>query len=242
MSGFEEFQRRTRRRPSHAGGYVFGIVIILVGTVMLLNTLGLIDARSLWDYVPLVLVVLGITKVADGFRPTSMAFGAVLAAVGVLWFLDNIDVIHFSKRILFPLFIIAMGFVFLLRAVERQRLIGSNLPLKSESEVSLWTMFGGIKRVVTSLDFRGGDAFAIFGGIELDLRRAMIVDAAVVDASVVFGGVEIKVPENWTVDVKGVAILGGFEDKTLHPAPGQLGPTLVVTGFALFGGVSVQNS
>jgi predicted membrane protein len=243
MSGFEEFQKRTGRRSrSQASGYVFGTIVILAGTVMLLSTMGLIDARSFWDYIPLVLVVLGITKVVDGFRTTSILFGAAMAAVGTLWFLDNIDVLNFNKRILFPSFIIALGFVFLLRTFERERITRSGTGVKSENEVSLWTMFGGIKRVVTSPDFRGGDAFAMFGGIELDLRRAALVDGAVVDASVVFGGVEIKVPESWNVDVKGVAILGGFEDKTLHPAPGQMSPTLIVTGLALFGGVTVQNA
>jgi hypothetical protein len=241
MSGFEEFQRRGRQRRSHTGGYVFGILVILVGTVMLLNTLGVIDARSLWDYVPLVLIVLGFTKAIDRVRPASLALGAVFVAVGTLWFLDNIAVIDFSKRILIPLFIIALGFVALVRAVERQWLAQPDAPVKTDDDVSLWTMFGGIKRVITSPEFRGGDAFAMFGGIELDLRRADLVDGAIVDTNVIFGGVEIKVPLSWNVDVKGVAILGGFEDKTNHPSAGQPCPTLIVTGFAVFGGVSVMN-
>lgn len=242
MSGFEEFQRRARQRRPHAGGYVFGILVILAGTVMLLNSLGVVNARSIWDYVPLVLIVLGITKAIDRVRPASLALGAVFIGVGVLWFLDNIAVIDFSKRLLIPLFIIALGVVALVRAVERQWLPEPDAPLKPENDASLWTMFGGIKRVITTPEFRGGDAFAMFGGIELDLRRAGLADGAIVDTNVIFGGVEIKVPLNWNVDVKGVAILGGFEDKTTHPAPDQPSPTLIVTGFAVFGGVSVQNA
>lgn len=240
MSGFEEFQRRNRERRQ-TSGYIFGIVIILAGTMMLLNTLHIIDARSIWDYLPLIVVVAGLTKVVDGFRPASLAFGALLAGVGTLWFLDNIDIIQFNKGMLLSLFIIALGFVFLLRTVERQFKRGGDLPVKNDNEVSLFTMFGGIKRVATSQAFRGGDAFAMFGGIELDLRRTAPVEGATIDANVMFGGVEIKVPESWTVDVRGVAMLGGFEDKTLHPVPAHSSPTLVVTGFAMFGGVSVQN-
>ena len=47
-------------------------------------------------------------------------------------------------------------------------------------------------------DFRGGHVSAMFGGVEVDLRRAgMRGDSAVIDVTVMFGGVEFKIPPNW---------------------------------------------
>ena len=43
------------------------------------------------------------------------------------------------------------------------------------------------------------------------------------------------------VSVEGVAIFGGYEDKTSHPREGAAAKRLVVRGFAIFGGVEVKN-
>jgi hypothetical protein len=63
----------------------------------------------------------------------------------------------------------------------------------SEHEGALndYAIFGGVERKVTTDDFRGGHVSAMFGGVEVDLRRAgMRGDSAVVDVSAMFGGVE----------------------------------------------------
>jgi hypothetical protein len=97
---------------------------------------------------------------------------------------------------------------------------------------------------VNSQDFRAADVSAMFGGIELDLRKAAIAaEFATVDVSAMFGGIEIRVPETWTVESKGVGILGGFADETRPPAPDPAvkPQRLVVTGTAIFGGVAIKN-
>jgi hypothetical protein len=53
------------------------------------------------------------------------------------------------------------------------------------------------------------------------------------------GGVEVRVPEDWTVETRGMAVLGGFEDKTRRPLDDRR--KLVVTGLAVLGGVEVKN-
>lgn len=247
MNGFEHHRSRRKHRHSAAGGFVFGILVTGIGTVMLLSTMGIVNARNIWAYLPLFLVAIGIVRIVEARgNPSGAAFGVILAAGGALWFLDNVGVLWFDKRLIPSLAIIGLGLVFLVRAVERRRAIRTadepgGAPLSSDPVIHVFTMFGGAKRVIDAADFRGGDAFAMFGGVEMDLRPAIIGDRAVLDVNAIFGGIEIRVPQNWAVEVRGTGIFGGYEDKTLHPPAGDAAPRLIVTGFALFGGISVQN-
>jgi hypothetical protein len=87
---------------------------------------------------------------------------------------------------------------------------------------------------------RKHNALAVFGGVEIDLRKAIIPPEGIsIDAAAVFGGVEITVPPNVHVECSGFAILGGFDTKE-HEARDVNAPRVRVTGFAVFGGVEVR--
>ncbi|MEU1311215.1 DUF1707 domain-containing protein [Streptomyces cinnamoneus] len=84
------------------------------------------------------------------------------------------------------------------------------------------------------------NAFALFGGVEIDLTEAVFEQREVViNACAVFGGVDIKLPENISVRCTGTGVFGGFDVKAgKDPDPGA--PVVVVTGFAFFGGVEAR--
>jgi hypothetical protein len=53
------------------------------------------------------------------------------------------------------------------------------------------------------------------------------------------GGFEVIVPDDLTVHVKGLGIMGGFDNGASGPGdPGA--PTVVIKGFAFWGGVGVK--
>lgn len=86
-------------------------------------------------------------------------------------------------------------------------------------------------------------AVAFWGGVVLDLRDAILPDGRFeVSAFAVMGGVDIIVPPGLPVEVNGVALLGGFDQaaETAYGDDDEDGPRLVVSGFALMGGVSVK--
>jgi hypothetical protein len=105
------------------------------------------------------------------------------------------------------------------------------------------TVFGGVRRRIVSQEFEGGEVSAIFGGVEIDLRAAGTKkDEVVIEMNAIFGGVELMVPDTWDVAVRGAGIFGGYEDKTgprREPPSGGKRPLLVITGEAVFGGVTV---
>jgi hypothetical protein len=80
------------------------------------------------------------------------------------------------------------------------------------------------------------------GGVEVDLRGARIArQQASLDCFAMWGGIEITVPPGWAVHGQVWPLMGGFEDKTTPPAPEDVAGELVVTGWAVMGGVSVKN-
>ena len=103
---------------------------------------------------------------------------------------------------------------------------------------------GGVHRVVETSDYRGGDATAIMGAVELDLRGASIASSpAVLDVFALWGGIELTVPSEWKVELQATPILGGFENKARSSsvqtgAPPQV---LVIRGTAEMGGVEIKS-
>lgn len=84
------------------------------------------------------------------------------------------------------------------------------------------------------------NAFACFGGIEIDLTEAIFESQyLVINATAIFGGVEIRVPENVTLQQKGAGVFGGFDVKVSESQDPDA-PIVLVKGAAIFGGVDAK--
>jgi hypothetical protein len=107
-------------------------------------------------------------------------------------------------------------------------------------------VFSAVNRRLETQQFEGGRLAAVFGSVQVDLVNAGITPpggVARLKADAVFGGIEVIVPRTWKVDMKSAAVFGGCDDRTVPPRP-ELGvqtPTLVVTGAAVFGGITIRN-
>lgn len=105
-------------------------------------------------------------------------------------------------------------------------------------EVALVAIFDGITLESRAAAFRGGSMFAWYGGISVDLRAATLSpEGARLELHALSGGIEITVPEGWRVESRMRSVAGGVEASV--PAS-EAGPTLVLGGFVVFGGVSVR--
>jgi len=235
--------RLRRRYRSGPQGVVGGGIIVVVGLLLLLNNLGILHIRDIWDFWPLILVVFGVAKIVKSCSPAHVLWGSVLAGVGALLLLDNLSMFHLNFNFVWPILLIAFGLTKLLSAQSRQRFRTAGGPEMSPSS-TLAAVFSGGKRRITTPDFRGVDILALFGGFEVDLRGSRIeVDQAVIDVNAMFGGVKVVVPDNWTVTVQGFGMFGAFEDKTIPPRvdPNVKPQHLIITGVCIFGGTSICN-
>ena len=101
-------------------------------------------------------------------------------------------------------------------------------------------IFGGVTRKGHWRVRRKTQSFALFGGMDLDMREA-VFEAPLVEISGFwcFGGLDIKVPEGMQVRDETAGVFGGTDIRDLgEPLAGA--PTLVIKGLTLFGGVSVR--
>ena len=250
--------RHDHRRHSGAGGIIIGTTILLVGVLFLLENFGLVHADRAWQFWPAIVIAWGVASATNSRHAGGRVWGGVIAIAGAILLLGNLGIINQNVwRVLWPLFLIGVGLRMLFRAARwRRRREEGDLPegpppaegLAASSRASgpgrldEWAFFSGVRRRFDSQDFKGGEAFAMFGGVELDLRSATITqEEVVIEASALFGGVDIQVPEAWNVSVEGHGVFGGYEDKTLHTSPENARPRVVITGNAIFGGVVVKN-
>ncbi|WBB63431.1 DUF1707 domain-containing protein [Streptomyces sp. WMMC500] len=113
-------------------------------------------------------------------------------------------------------------------------------PYPEPQSQTLVAIFSGSARKGRWSVGRRTSAFALFGGVDIDLTEAVFHQQEIlINATAVFGGVDIKVPENVSLRGSGTAIFGGF-DVHAQEADDPRAPVVVVTGFALFGGVDAK--
>ncbi|MDY7027932.1 MAG: LiaF-related protein [Spirochaetota bacterium] len=108
-------------------------------------------------------------------------------------------------------------------------------------EDSMVAIFSGVDRKGLWRPARSSKLLALFGGMDIDYSRAyMPPGETYVGAMCVFGGVDMIVPEGLNVEVHGVPLFGGIENKTTGEyIPGA--PTLHIRAFVLFGGLEIKH-
>ena len=217
---------------------ILGLFALLAGSLLILDNMGVLLA---WDYLrfwPALLILVGLIKMTQ--PGSGRVFGLLLALVGAWLLADVLDVAEFDFDYIWPVILVIGGLNLLVSEVfRRSRRAG---PPETDAEIDTFAVLGGVKRASATQRFRGGSATAIMGGCEIDLRHAAIAEGetAVFDTFAMWGGIELVVPETWVVELKGVPIMGAFEDNTRQTAGST--QRLVIKGMAIMGGVEVKSA
>jgi predicted membrane protein len=235
---------------------VLGLLFLTFGVLALLHTTGVVDAAAWRTYWPAALVIGGL---AIAVAPGSRVVGLVIAGVGLVLLGGRLYGWPVRIWMLWPIIPILIGLKLIFRpGAGRRRATRGATPGAASSRV--WNgpatgepgvdpmsrihdsaIFAGISRRNISQAFQGGQATAVFGGVELDLRECrMAGDETTIDVFAMFGGIELRVPKNWTIESRLSAVLGGIDDQSDPPVEGAT-HRLVLTGQAIFGGVEIKN-
>ncbi len=241
---------------SKKGGFLsgrtfFGGILILLGVALLLDYFDVVEAQTVWDFWPLLLMLVGLAKLSGGCGTGDRLFGGLLLLVGTLLLLSNLlPDFEVPWGLLWPVAVIFVGLLILSPALRRRRDSGGT----SSAWLRQSAFFGGGDVRVDSQAFRGGQLSVAFGGMNVDLRRARIEgEEAEIDLFVAFGGIDIFAPADWDVVVRATPILGGIDDErraaeapasSTATAPGPRvtgGKRLVLHGTVLAGGVDIKS-
>ncbi|NCI46108.1 LiaF transmembrane domain-containing protein [Sediminibacterium soli] len=243
-----------------------GFIFLIAGVGLLLEKMNLGLPYWLFTW-PMLCIVIGLViGIRHGFRNPAWL---ILMGVGAFFLSDYIvDTINF-RPYFFPVMIIAVGLLFLFRPRRKwyyrkndtsDDFVSDAPPVtpmpaaeaehaqyfdeaSSLDRVDSVSIFSGVKKVVTSKNFRGGDIVCFMGGAELILSQADIQGPVVLEIFQMFGGTKLVVPPHWEIrTAEAVAIFAGVEDKRQAQA-GNFDPkkVLIVKGVTIFGGIEIKS-
>lgn len=229
-----------RRRPN-TGRLVIGAALFIGGGLALVDTLELADTGEfISTWWPMVIVMFGLAGLIG--QEGSRLGSAIVITVGVLLQLGQLDVGDINwPSVIGPALLILIGVALLFRPRHVVGPFGASSEVDNGEVLHTVALFSGSEPHVHSGAWRGGEATAIFGGVEVDLHDAVPAEGARLQATALFGGVEIHVPQGWDVVLNGTGILGGVGDERRNRTPAPGAPVLTVDATAIFGGVSVKD-
>jgi len=221
---------------------LLGALLLIAGILLMLHYYELIPwVLPGWVFSwKMLLAVLGIFFVITERNKTT---GIILFLIGSMFIAGDIFNMAFWEvvRFVIPMALIIAGITILMRKqVFKPKDI--NIPEGADINdyINETNIFGGGEKKYNSQNFKGGQMTAIFGGSEIDLRKAKLAPGVnAIDLFCIFGGTSIKVPEDWEVKIDVTAIFGGFSDQRMiektdiSEKPEKV---LYLKGLVLFGG------
>lgn len=238
-----------------------GFILLIVGGVLLAREVGVPMPRWLFTW-EMLLVTIGFTiGVANRFRD----FGwLIVTGIGLFFLMD--DVYPEVRQFVWPAIIIILGLIIILKPSKhknymiqttitsdgppgREQAPFTNTPAlqatdskkAKEDVLDLVAVFGAVKKVVFSKNFRGGEVVCVFGGSEINLTQADFEGIVKLEIVAIFGGAKLIVPANWQIRSEAAAILGGIDDKRDPAVSANSDKVLVLDGAAICGGIEISN-
>jgi predicted membrane protein len=245
--------RNSARRSGLGGRVFFGVLVIVIGVLFLVDKAGIAELDSLLDWWPSLFILYGAWRlIANRFRslflPLLLIFGGVVLQLREL---DTADV--FST--IWPAFLIALGVAIVIGGMRsrnrRQRggssshsastIIDVDLGAPADADDGTLHAVAGSQDRIVSGDFYDGSINVVMGNGTLDMRDATIVDKpATLEVSVVMGEVKVRVPTEWNVRIVNSSQIGDTKD-TRRSQNNSDDPDLIIRGSVTMGSLQITD-
>lgn len=220
---------------------LWGAVLIAIGVIFSLNAFGITDIKVFFDgWWTLFIIVPCFIGIFTDREKTGNIIGLL---IGLFLLLCCQNVLSFGMlwKLAIPAVIVIIGLKLILgglfgdkavKMISESRQNGDNIKIGCAT-------FSGQDINYDGEVFSGAELTAVFGGVECDLRNAIIERDCAITASAIFGGIDIYVPDYVNVKINSNSIFGGVSGKNKRP-PIPDGITLYINATCIFGGIEIK--
>lgn len=218
----------------------WGLVLVVLGVLFGLKALDIVNFDIFFDgWWTLFIIVPSVIGLFTERDKTGNIIGII---IGGSLLLASQDIIGFDMlwKLLVPAIIVIIGLKMIFGDIFGGKLVKAILTIEqgnSYNSKETCATFSGQNISYNGSVFEGAELTAVFGGIDCDLRGAIIDKDCVIKASAIFGGIDIYVDQNVNVETNSTSIFGGMSNKTSRKSNV---PTIYVSGTCLFGGVDIK--
>lgn len=224
---------------------IWGIAIIALGVIFGGNAIGLFNLNVFFDgwWTLFIIVPSAISLITEREKIASLGF----LATGIILLLAAQDVFSYDVawKAILAIFLILIGLGIIFKAIfhnKNDKEVAKKVEdLKNDKTMDSQTaIFSGSDRIYNDEVFSGSNLVAVFGGVDLDLRKAKFEKDTVIKAFCLFGGIDIKVPEDVQIKIKSGFIFGGVsDDRKGDKNKGK--HTIYLDAGGGFGGISISD-
>lgn len=219
---------------------LWGIVLIAAGVLFALNAVGITDVDVFFDGWWTLFIIIPCTV---GLFTEHEKMGNLIGLlIGVFLLLSCQDILSFETlwKLAVPVIVIVIGIKLVFGGVFGGKVSKkvSEIEGQSGNSKSCCATFSGQKLNFDGERFEGAELTAVFGGVDCDLRGALIEKDCVIKFSAIFGGIDIRMPDDVNVKVDSNSIFGGVSNKIKYNKESAV--TVYLSGTCMFGGVDIK--
>lgn len=222
----------------NAGRLLFGSILAALGVVFFLDSTGTVEAgHVIGSWWPVAIVALGLFHLAATRGPRTGSVVLVGVGLGLLAVTSGLFGSD-AWRFVWPSALVLIGLWILFGWRRRYGIKPSD-----DDVVDGIAVLGSARLATRSQQFRSASVTSVLGGVTLDLTEAMPVPGgAEVSITALLGSVQILVPRGWLVEIRGLPLMGGWDDTTDRTAVGSGAPRLEVQALVALGGVEIKHA
>lgn len=217
---------------------IWGILLIAAAVVIALNSFNVIDFDIFFDgWWTLFIIVPSFANLIEKGNKKDSLIGLTIGILLLLWAQNIIDM-DIAWKIGLPVIIAIIGLKMIFSSFKKNKVdrIVKEIKVDNKDLQHGTAIFCGTELDFDNVVFDGAELTAVFGGVDCDLRGAIIDRDCVIKAACVFGGIDIKVPNNVRVVSNTTCIFGGVD---ILKNSGEAAHTIYIDGVCVFGGIEV---
>ena len=221
---------------------IWGAILVVAAVIIALNSFGVINFNLFFDgWWTLFIIVPSFVGIIKDKKKGGAVFGL---CIGILLLLCSQDIITWDMlgKIIFPLIVAIIGFKMIFSSFKKNKKFKIDDTIKkikfNENDLQRSVaVFCGAELDFNGVVFEGADLITVFGGIDCDLRKAIIEKDTAIKVVCIFGGVDIIVPDNVRVVNNIPTLFGGVDVINRNNSYEH---TIYVDGVCIFGGVDIK--